>query len=226
MLSIIPRFVVLASRVFTCAAMFAWTTPIQSPPSCPSPVLHPAALPRSRRTPCDAPLYRSVVVSARWWNDLVFFRLSRSPETSAVPANPPRARQSLARNRSLQNIPPAANENRFPAPATGAPASPRKTSRTPSRQTHRISSLPTIHSPAGRTDVLAPSPTLGERSTSAPAAVFVVVSPFPSAMLRKSAPHSTEILELWKLHEVTRTDFHHRLLAQFEEELEKASQSQ
>jgi hypothetical protein len=36
-----------------------------------------------------------------------------------------------------------------------APASPRKTSHAPSLQTHRISSLPTIHSQVSRTDVLA-----------------------------------------------------------------------
>ena len=69
----------------------------------------------------------------------------------------------------------------------------------PRRNDRQTSSLPTIHSPAGKTDVLAPSPALGVRSTSALAALFVVVFPFPSAALRKSASHCTEISGAVKL---------------------------
>src|SRR6202007_3096526 len=122
------------------------------------------------------------------------------------------AKRFLARNRSLQNSPPTTNENRFPAPKTAGLCCPRKTSRTPSRQTHQTSFLPTIRSLGHKTDVLAPSRFPAVRSRSAVVAVFAAAFPFPSTGLRKSGSHSTESSEKEQLLQVTKAAFHHGLL--------------
>jgi len=64
-----------------------------------------------------------------------------------------------------------------------------------------------MYSPAGKADVPAPLPAPGVQSTSALGAVFVAAFPFRSAVLQNSASDSTEILKLWKLHQVTCRDF-------------------
>src|SRR5271156_5103662 len=92
----------------------------------------------------------------------------------------------------------------------------RKTLRTPSRRTHRTSPLPIAHSHAGRTDAPVPSPAHCGGPTTAPAAAFAFVSPWPSNILRNpiafygDSPRQ-QLTSRFKGH-ISPNYFHHGLL--------------
>src|SRR5271167_4241819 len=96
----------------------------------------------------------------------------------------------------------------------------RKTLRTPSRRTHRTSPLPIAHSHAGRTDAPVPSPAHCGGPTTAPAAAFAFVSPWPSNILRNpiafygDSPRQ-QLTSRFKGH-ISPNYFHHGLLDQIE----------
>src|SRR5271168_4582950 len=93
----------------------------------------------------------------------------------------------------------------------------RKTLCTPSRRTHRTSPLPIAHSHAGRTDAPVPSPAHCGGPTTAPAAAFAFVSPWPSNILRNpiafygDSPRQ-QLTSRFKGH-ISPNYFHHGLLA-------------
>src|SRR5271167_692586 len=99
----------------------------------------------------------------------------------------------------------------------------RKTLRTPSRRTHRTSPLPIAHSHAGRTDAPVPSPAHCGGPTTAPAAAFAFVSPWPSNILRNpiafygDSPRQ-QLTSRFKGH-ISPNYFHHGLLGMIVEKV-------